>query len=59
MRIKIIKTEEWNWYKDLLNEVLEVKDMNKYEGIGVQIYRPDGENNRPDVIQNGHYELIA
>ena len=54
-QIKIIKVEEWNWYK--LGDVFTIKDENKYSCIGVQVYK---ENNGkdPDVIQNDHFEYI-
>lgn len=55
-KIKIIKAESWNWYKE--NQIFEVKDWNKYEEIGVQIVK---ENNgqTADVVQHGHYEILS
>lgn len=49
MEIKIIKANDWNWYKDLIGQVLLVKNKDKYS-IGVQVYRPDGIENAPDVV---------
>ena len=55
MQIKIIKAESYNWYK--VGEVYLVKDKDKYENMGLQIYRED--NGRvPDVIMHGDYEEI-
>ena len=55
MRIKIIKAEEWNWYKK--GEVYVIKDANKYQPLGVQVVRPNN-GKVPDVVENEHFKYI-
>jgi hypothetical protein len=55
MKIKVTKAFEVNWYK--VGEEYRVKDFDKYRPHGVQVYR-DLEGVNPDVIMDGHYEII-
>jgi len=55
--VKVIKACSDNWYH--IGEVYEVRDLNKYSEIGVQVWNSDKDEKHPDVIMNGDFEYIV
>lgn len=53
--IKIIHHTESNWYRT--GETYVVKDDRRYEGIGVQIVKPEN-GHIPDVVADGDFEYV-
>lgn len=54
-KIRIVKAEEWNWYK--VGDEYTIKDSESYEPIGVQVYKANN-GKEPDIVQFGHFEYI-
>ena len=54
-KIRIVKAEEWNWYK--VGDEYYVKDAHSYQPLGVQVFK---ENNgrTPDVVENKHFKYV-
>ena len=51
MKVKVINScEEYH--------AGEVKDTNKYQPSGIQVFNSDTENKHPDVIMNGDYKYL-
>lgn len=57
MKIRIIEAEKWNWYKDKIGCVYQVKDDETYQPLGVQVYKEDNGKS-PDIVQNKHFVII-
>lgn len=57
MFVKVIKSCRDNWYKK--GQVYEIKDQFRYQGIGIQVYRPNMKKEvYPDVIADGDWEIF-
>ncbi|MEQ2497462.1 MULTISPECIES: hypothetical protein [Lachnospiraceae] len=57
MRARVIKSRERKWYR--IGEIYLVRNTEKYEGIGVQVWNTDENIPHPDVIMDGDYQLIT
>lgn len=56
LRVKVIKSCPGKWYRK--GEVYTVKSLYRYEGIGVQVFRPGMTGTYPDVIADEDWEWI-